>query len=45
MISGALAGVSTLLLICVGWGIGLRLLWIARRTRGLPELTLGTGIS
>jgi hypothetical protein len=44
MISGALAGVSTLLLIAVGWVIGLRLLWIARRTRGLPELTLGTGI-
>jgi hypothetical protein len=44
MVSGALAGVSTLLLIGIGWGIGLRLLWIARRTRGLPELTLGTGI-
>jgi len=43
VISQAIAGVSTLLLIGVGWVIGLRLLLLARRTRGIPELTLGAG--
>jgi hypothetical protein len=40
----AAAGFSTLLLIAIGWVIGLRLLLLARRTRGIPELTIGLGV-
>jgi hypothetical protein len=34
---------ATLVYVVVGWIIGVRLLRLARRTRGLPELTLGLG--
>src|SRR5512134_1720103 len=34
---------STLVYVVVGWIIGVRLLRLARRTGGLPELTLGLG--
>lgn len=34
---------ATLVYTTVGWIIGVRLLRLARRTRGLPELTLGLG--
>ena len=40
----ALAGFSAILLTSVGWGIGGRLLLLARRTRQLPELMLGLGV-
>ena len=40
----AAAGFFTLLLIAIGWVIGLRLLLLARRTRGIPELTIGLGV-
>jgi hypothetical protein len=35
--------VATLVYVVVGWIVGVRLLRLARRTRGLPELTLGLG--
>ena len=34
---------ATLVYVVVGWIIGVRLLRLARRTRGVPELTLGLG--
>jgi hypothetical protein len=34
---------ATLVYVVVGWIVGVRLLRLARRTRGLPELTLGLG--
>lgn len=40
----ALAGVSFLGLIGVSLVVGTRLLWLARRTRQLPELTLGLSL-
>jgi hypothetical protein len=39
-----LAGFSSLLLIAVGWVIGVRLLLLARTTRQVPELTMGLGM-
>ena len=39
-----LAGFSSLLLIAVGWMIGVRLLVLARATRQVPELTMGLGM-
>lgn len=38
----ALAACASFL--CIGTGVGLRMLRLARRTRGLPELLLGTGL-
>lgn len=40
----SLALVATLLFIAASFGIGLRLLGMAARTRGLPELTLGLAL-
>ena len=40
----ALAGVATLVFILAGTAVGIRLLWLARRTRGLPELYIGLGL-
>lgn len=37
----SIAGISTLLFIGVGGWVGVRLLVLARRTRGLPEMCLG----
>lgn len=34
---------ATLVYVVVGWLVGVRLLRLARRTRGVPELTLGLG--
>lgn len=40
-----LVGVAAVLLMLVAWSIvGTRLLLLARRTRGVPELTLGSGL-
>ncbi|MDX1649572.1 MAG: hypothetical protein R3263_06935 [Myxococcota bacterium] len=41
---GPLALIATLLFIAVAFVIGLRLLLLAARTRGLPELTLGMAL-
>lgn len=35
--------VATFVYVAVGWVVGVRLLRLARRTRGLPELSLGLG--
>lgn len=40
----ALAGIATLAFIASGFAVGLRLLALARRTRGVPETTLGLGL-
>lgn len=40
----ALAGFCLLLFVVVSTGVGLRMLWLARRTRGLPELLMGAGM-
>ncbi len=40
----ALAAVSTLLFIAVAMVVGVRLLLLAKRTRGLPEFSLGAGL-
>lgn len=37
----AFSGVATLAFVVVSAGVGVRLLWLARRTRALPELALG----
>lgn len=39
-----LAGGTTLLFMVAGFCVGLRLIWMGRRTRGLPEITLGVGL-
>lgn len=39
-----LAGSCLLLFIFVATGVGVRMLWLARRTRGLPELLMGGGM-
>ena len=44
MIGQSVGAFATLLLFVVGWVIGLRLLLLWRRTRGVPELTIGLGI-
>lgn len=44
MIGQGVGAFSTLLLFVVGWVIGLRLLLLWRRTRRIPELTIGLGI-
>ena len=38
-----LAAVSTLLFIAVAMVVGVRLLLLAKRSRGLPEFSLGAG--
>jgi hypothetical protein len=40
----ALAGFCLLLFVVVATGVGLRMLWLARRTRGVPELLMGAGM-
>lgn len=42
---GLLAVVSLGVFVLVGAGVGIRLLALARRTRGLPELVLGAGLA
>jgi hypothetical protein len=44
MIGQGVGAFSTLLLFVVGWVIGLRLVLLWRRTRRVPELTIGLGI-
>ena len=41
---GGLAAVSTALFMLISATVGLRLLWLARRTRALPEFALGFGL-
>jgi len=40
----ALAGFCLLLFVAVSTLVGLRMLWLARRTRGVPELLMGAGM-
>ena len=40
----ALAGIATLVFIVAGTAVGIRLLRLARRTRGVPELRIGLGL-
>lgn len=40
----AVAGLSTLLFVVMGFAVGLRLLLLARRTGEIPELALGAGL-
>jgi hypothetical protein len=37
----AFSGIATLAFVVVSAGVGVRLLWLARRTRAVPELALG----